>query len=344
MFTINITETKEVIAEIAVRLREPLMLWGQPGAGKSDATNQVCTDFSGVMCDVRLSQYDSVDVRGIPVPSPDGLTVWHAPSTLPFKGNPEFDEQGPLIFLFLDEITSAASSVAAVAYQLIQDRAVGEHKLMDNVVVIAAGNRDGDRGVTNKMPTPLANRFIHVEVGIDADVFCEYAVSKDVSPVGIAFIQFRKPLLSTFDPSKPDKAFATPRTWMKAFRCYADNQMSEDVKRIAIAGAVGEGPAAEFWGFVDTWKKVIPISRILADPEGCELPSRDEIGMIYATAVSVSGNMSPKTITPLYTYLQRLDPEFVALAWQLALKRDSELYTVSEFTHFAEEYAAIFKS
>jgi hypothetical protein len=188
------------------------------------------------LCDIRLSQYDSVDLRGIPVPHA-GMTVWHAPITLPFKGNAAFSEDDVPIFLFLDEINSAAPSVAAVAYQLINDRSVGEHRLMDNVRVVAAGNREQDRGVTNRMPTPLANRFTHVEVDVDVNAWCWWAQEEGLPAEGIAFMQFRKNLLSTFDPAKPDKAFATPRSWEKALLYYADKSMPEHIKQAAMSGA-----------------------------------------------------------------------------------------------------------
>lgn len=342
MHTISIPELMLFVDNVAVKLREPVMIWGQPGVGKSEAIHQLAQKHDALMCDVRLSQYDSVDLRGIPdVDKATHLTVWNAPSTLPFKGNPRFDDKVALIFLFLDEINSAQPSVAAVAYQLINDRRVGEHELMDNVVVIAAGNRDGDRGVTNRMPTPLANRFTHVEVGVSVDAWCEWATAKGLPAIGVAFLQFRKPLLSTFDPAKADKAFATPRTWYKALKYYS-TAMPEQTRQAAMAGAVGDGPAAEFWGFVDVWQKMIPMSELIKNPLKVAIP--EEAAMLYAVTVAVSGSMSMATIAPLHQFLLRLAPEFCVLAWQLALKRDTSLETSREFLDFAKKYKAVFRS
>lgn len=342
MHTLTLLELPAFITHVAVNHREPVMVWGPPGCGKSEAVAQVCADHGGVLVDIRLSQYDSVDLRGIPsVDAEHRLTVWNAPSTLPFEGSPLFDNVSGLIFLFLDELNSAAPPVAAVAYQLINDRRVGEHKLRDNVVIIAAGNREGDRGVTNRMPTPLANRLTHCEVLPDIDASVAYAAKKGWPQEWIAFINFRKPLLSTFDPAKPDKAFATPRTWQKAVNYYADNEMPVHVKHAAMAGAVGDGPSGEFWGFVDVWHKMIPIDKIIADPKGAALP--DEGSMGYAVAVNISGNMSLKTVTPLHQYLCRLDPELIILAWQLATARDESLYTTPEYLEFAKKYRTVFQ-
>jgi hypothetical protein len=341
MQVISIPDFKDVINHVAVRHHEPIMAWGKPGVGKSAAVRQAATDHDAALVDIRLSQYDSVDLRGIPVPHA-GMTVWHAPITLPFKGNAQFealDTKKP-IFLFLDEINAAAPSVAAVAYQLINDRAVGEHELLDNVVVIAAGNREQDRGVTNRMPTPLANRFTHYEIDIDVDAWTFWAQQEGLPAEGLAFMQFRKPLLSTFDPAKPDKAFATPRTWEKALTYYADPQMPEHIKQASMAGAVGEGPSAEFWGFVDVWGKMPKMSDIEANPN--KVPVPEEAAMRYAVSVAISGTMNIKNIPPFATYLQRMDPEFGVLSWQLALKRDPTVCGSKEFIDFSKKYRSIF--
>lgn len=344
MQVISIPDMKDAITHVGVRQREPMMFWGKPGVGKSDGIKQAAADHKAELVDIRLSQYDSVDLRGIPVPV-GRSTVWNAPITLPFMGteNPAFNAaaaEDRLIFLFLDEINSAAPSVAAVAYQLINDRAVGEHRLMDNVVVIAAGNREQDRGVTNRMPTPLANRFTHYEIDVDVDAWCFWAQETGLPAEGVAFMQFRKPLLSTFDPAKPDKAFATPRSWKKALTYYADAAMPDHIKQASMAGAVGEGPAAEFWGFVDVWGKMPRMSDIIATPE--KVPVPDEAAMRYAVAVAVSGTMDHKVVAPLSVYLERMDPEFGVLAWQLALRRDPTISGTNEFIQFSKKYRAIF--
>lgn len=344
MQIISIPDLKEVIQYVGINQREPIMVWSKPGLGKSEAVAQSAKEHNAELVDVRLSQYDSVDLRGIPVPI-GRSTVWNAPITLPFVGteNTEFNAaaaEGRLIFLFLDEINSAAPSVAAVAYQLINDRAVGEHKLMDNVVVMAAGNREQDRGVTNRMPTPLANRFTHYEVDVDVDAWCFWAQETGLPAEGVAFMQFRKPLLCTFDPSKPDKAFATPRSWRKALNYYADARMPDHIKQASMSGAVGEGPTAEFWGFVDVWGKMPKMSDIIAKPTVVPVP--DEAAMRYAVAVAISGTMDSKCIPPLALYLGRMDPEFAVLAWQLALRRDPTVSGTMEFIDFSKKYRAIF--
>lgn len=339
MYKLNIIKVQALAQTVAIDQREPLMIWGQPGGGKSEAIQQLATKNNAELVDIRLSQYDSVDLRGIPVPMDNGLTVWHAPATLPFVGNPAFPDDRPII-LFLDEINSAAPAVAAVAYQLINDRRVGEHVLKDNVRVIAAGNRDGDRGVTNRMPTPLANRFTHVEVEVDAETWIEWALDNGVHPLFVAFFKFRPELITTFDPAKPDKAFATPRTWAKAAKYYTAD-IPDDVKEAAIAGAVGTGPGLEFMGYTKIWQDMPDLDGIIKNPGKAALP--DGVGMSYAVAVGLSGKMTLKNADAIHTYLDRLTPEYVVCSWTLAVRRDKALCTSDAFLAYAKKYIDLYR-
>ena len=254
MFAINTIEAKELVREVVVRLNKPVMLWGKPGGGKSSIIKQVAKEMNAIVVDIRLGQRESVDLRGMPDIRGD-ITKWIKPGEFPFIGNDAFpDDQ--LILLVFDEINTAAQSVQASAYQAILERCIGEHKFKSNVRVVAAGNREGDKGATQRMATPLANRFIHAELVEDVAASTMHAQENGWPQEWVAFINMRKPLLSTFDPSKPDKSFATPRSWQEAMEIYADEKMGFRTKQISIAGAVGEGPAAEFWAFVETWKEL----------------------------------------------------------------------------------------
>lgn len=336
MQSLTIPTLKQFLDHVAIRLREPVFVWGQPGVGKSEAIHQLTQSVNGTLVDVRMSQYDSVDFRGIPAPNDaTATTVWYMPATLPFKGNPAFDglDDRPII-LFLDEMNSAAASVQAVGYQLVNDGRVGEHVLRDNVVVIAAGNRETDKGVTTRMPTPLANRFTHVEAIVDPDAWCFWAQDAGLDPVGIAYIQFQKSDLSTFDPSKPEKAFATPRTWAKALRYYSDGAMPEHIKMAAMDGAIGPGVAAKFWGFVDVWRKMPSIKDIIANPLKVDVPT--EPSMQWAVSIACSGAMTTQTTAPLHTYLKRIGDEHLTIAWQLSLKRDPKLHATPQFVEMGK--------
>ena len=113
--------------------------------------------------------------------------AWAPPAELPTE---EFAAQFDNIVLFLDEMNSAAPAVQAAAYQLILNRRVGQYKLPDNVLIVAAGNREADKGVTYRMPAPLANRFVHLELAVDFDDWFQWAVENDIHQDVVGYLNF----------------------------------------------------------------------------------------------------------------------------------------------------------
>ena len=224
----------------AISTRRPVFLWGPPGIGKSDIVKQIGEDAGREVIDVRLALWEPTDIKGIPYYNSDqGKMVWAPPSELPT------DPESTAI-IFLDELNSAPPAVQAAAYQLILNRRVGTYELPKGVDVVAAGNRDGDRGVTYRMPAPLANRFIHLEAKVDFDDFQEWAVMNNVHPEVLGYVGFAKQDLYDFDPKSPSKAFATPRSWVFVSDLLKDDDTDVDTLHNLIAGAVGDGLAVKF--------------------------------------------------------------------------------------------------
>jgi len=224
----------------SIQTRRPVFLWGPPGIGKSDIVKQIGEDAGREVIDVRLALWEPTDIKGIPYYNSDqGKMVWAPPSELPT------DPESTAI-IFLDELNSAPPAVQAAAYQLILNRRVGTYELPKGVDVVAAGNREGDRGVTYRMPAPLANRFIHLEMKIDFDDFQEWAVNNAVHPEVLGYVGFAKQDLYDFDPKSPSKAFATPRSWVFVSDLLKDDDCDIDTLHNLIAGAVGDGLAVKF--------------------------------------------------------------------------------------------------
>jgi len=224
--------------------KRPLFLWGPPGIGKSELVADIAQELGGYMIDLRLGQMEPTDIRGIPFYNKDtGKMDWAEPVDLPTE---EFASQYPIVVLFLDEMNSAAPSVQAAAYQLILNRRSGKYFLPDNVVMVAAGNRESDKGVTYRMPTPLANRFIHQEMRVDFPSYQEWAVNNNIHKDVVGYLSFAKQDLYDFDPKSASRAFATPRSWTFVSQILEDEDGDDDTIMNLIAGTVGEGLAVKF--------------------------------------------------------------------------------------------------
>jgi len=267
----------------AFKVKRPVFLWGPPGIGKSDLVASITEELGGIMYDCRLGQMEPTDIRGIPFYNKEtGKMDWAPPIDLPDE---ETAAEYPVVVLFLDELNSAAGSVQAAAYQLILNRRVGKYVLPENVVIAAAGNRESDKGVTYRMPTPLANRFIHQEMAVDFPSYQAWAVQNKIHPDVAGYLSFAKQDLYDFDAKSSSRAFATPRSWTFVSQLlYADDGDDETLTNL-IAGTVGEGLAVKFMAHRKISSRLPKPEDILAGKvEDLEIK---EVSAMYSLVISM---------------------------------------------------------
>jgi hypothetical protein len=258
----------------------PVMLWGPPGVGKSQMVAQVAAHHEMPVIDIRLSQMEPSDLRGIPF-RVDSHVEWAIPSMLPDAAR--HGDQG---ILFLDEITSVPPSVSAAAYQLILDRRLGAYEVPEGWAIFAAGNRQGDRGVTYSMPAPLANRFSHFEVDVNLDDWVAWAYVHGMDERLIAFLRFRPELLFEFDPSHNPVAFPSPRSWEFTHRALQKFGDLPELLVGALQACVGPAAGIELGAFVENLDKLPDIDAIV---RGEPVPVPKETDLQYAVAAALVG-------------------------------------------------------
>jgi hypothetical protein len=242
--TVTSVQARKAILK-AFKVKRPVFLWGPPGIGKSEVVSEITEELGGFMIDLRMAQMEPTDIRGIPFFNKDiGKMDWAPPIDLPDE---ELASQYPIVCLFLDEMNSAAPAVQAAGYQLTLNRCVGKYKLPDNVVIVAAGNRESDKGVTYRMPMPLANRFLHIEMRPDFASWQNWAVNKGIHKDVVGYLSFAKQDLYDFDSKSSSRAFATPRSWCFVSDLLNDEEDTDsDTLFNLVAGSVGEGLAVKF--------------------------------------------------------------------------------------------------
>ena len=315
----RLTRPRDVIILLkrCMAKRRPAMVWGPPGIGKSDLMQAIGDEQGRQVIDMRLLLLEPTDLKGIPFYDPDTNTMkWAHPGELPAittqadidEGkaeltSAELQHDPDLIkkakrkldmlvkafkfqdaILFLDEITSAPPSVQAAAYQLVLNYRVGEYHLPKGVSIVCAGNRDTDRGVTFRMPSPLANRLVHIEMGANFEDWQKWAIQNMVHADVVGFLTHHKHKLFTFDPKSPDKAFATPRSWAFVGDLISDN-MAESLNTTLVAGTVGEGLAIEFTQHRKVSSKM-PKSEDILSGANPTLQVK-EISALYSLAISL---------------------------------------------------------
>ncbi len=318
--------------ELLVDLKQPVFLWGSPGVGKSQIVKQTAEKKGLDLVDIRAILLDPVDLRGLPRISADGLSEWCTPSFFPQSG------QG---VIFLDELNAAPPLVQASCYQLVLDRRLGEYELPDGWSIIAAGNRERDRAVTHRMPSALANRFVHIDFSVDCGEWLEWAIKREISPEIIAFLRFRPALLHDFDPEKNSKAFPSPRTWEFASNLIssAGNGKNAGVLHELLSGTIGIGAAIEFKGFMKIWRELPKVEDIINSPAQIEIPT--DPAVLFAVCEMVGRAAEQKTADKIMVFAGRLPDEFSVLLVREAIRHCNDIAGTDSFASWATRHASV---
>lgn len=250
------------ILPLYIAANKPVMIWGGPGEGKSGVVRAVVEKCEADLQDFRLLMRDAVDIHGLPKQNEEGRMSWAYPEEMPLAT----DKVDRLRVMFLDELPAAPTNVQTVAYQMLHERAIDNTPLHENVRFIAAGNRERDGAVSNRMPTPLANRMAHFDVSADLNSFLEWGHNAGVHPFVLAHLENSPQDLRVADEKEytTSKAFRSPRAWeytsdvihqaMKNITDLSDNDI--DLMGDIVGSFVGEATATNFTGYMRVGSKL----------------------------------------------------------------------------------------
>jgi len=308
----------------------PCFIHGSPGIGKSYIVNDIAKKNDLQLIDVRLSQLDAVDLRGIPTISKE-QTKWMPPVFLPSDD----DSQG---ILFLDELNSAPLSVQAAIYQLVLDRKIGEYTLPKGWRIICAGNKIDDKGIVFKLPSPLINRMVHIVLEAKYDDFKVWAIKNEIHPFVIGFLGFRPDLLSSEVPSSTETnpAFCTPRAWSMLSNIIQKNEEINTLHPI-IYGTVGYAAGIEFISFVKVYKTLPNIDAIL-EGESEVVPKEPSALYALCAAIIEKYKQNSEQAVNLFEYVKHLPVEFNVMLIKDLIVKDEDIAELEAFDAWMEEY------
>lgn len=303
LYAININTMVDMLSKAYISLIETktpfckfpsVMLWGPPGVGKSQGVREVAgvverkTGKKVVITDVRLLLFNPVDLRGIPTANEDKtLAVWLKPKIF------QMDDSSAIInILFLDEISAAPPSVQAAAYQITLDRMIGEHKLPENCIVIAAGNRVTDKSVAYNMPKALANRLCHFEIKGDSGTWHDWAVEHGIHEYVVGYLEYNSVALMRFDTSGINLAFPTPRSWEMVSNIL--NMVSDNIEDVypMIIGCIGHNAAGNFRTWIELYQNMPDIEDIFIGKD-VEIPKAQELQIVLRSAMVAYARKHP---------------------------------------------------
>ena len=299
-----ISRQAEALA-LAVAANLPVLLWGEPGIGKSATLAQLAAGMGMPIETVIASIHEPSDFSGLPIigddPAHQGVPMappdWAVRIARHGRG-----------LLFFDELSSAPPAVQAALLRVVLERRVGSLQLPDQVRIVAAANPPASAADGWHLSPPLANRFVHLHWTHDPRIVArglagtwpavtvptvkpERATTALARSRGIVagFLTARPGLAHQLptDAQARGGAWPSPRTWEMALRlltfadaCGADREALGG----ALAGALGDGPGIELLTFAEELDLPDP-ERVLARPEAFALPDRGDRQLAFLTAV-----------------------------------------------------------
>lgn len=313
-----------------IRAGLPVLVVGSPGVGKSDIVAKAAKAAGAALIVSHPAVSDPTDAKGLPWVAPDQASA----RFLPFGDLAQAVTATTPTVWFLDDLGQAPASVQASFMQLLLARRVNEHVLPSCVTFVAATNRRTDRAGVGGMLEPVKSRFAAiVELEPHLDDWCAWAVTHHVQPQVIAFVRFRPDLLNKFSPTADLTNSPIPRTWAHTSKLMHLN-LAPDVLKQAIRGAVGEGAAGEFFGFLQVYEELPDLDEIIAKPSGWGFVPKKP-ATLYAVVTGLAAKATAATLGAIVEYAEHLASkghgEFAALLLRDVIRRDVSLMSLGPF-------------
>jgi len=317
------TLIKETIKSL-FPLQRTLCIEGSPGGGKTTIVHEVAKELD-VPCIERHMPTMLVEDFGILFPNGDDQLHYKLPEWFPIKG--KAPERGILLF---DDRNQANGDLQKVLANICQARTLHGVPMPDGWMVVSTGNKQSDRAGANRVLSHLRNRETVLDFDTHLDDWTSWAIDHNVKPEVVAFIRFRPNLLHDFDPQRDQNA--TPRSWVEGVSDVLGTVPSE-AEYECFKGAVGEGAAAEFVGFVKIFRTLPNPDAILLNPTTSDVPK--DPATLYALSGALADRATESNMERVCTYAERMGGDFSVLTVSYAARKKPELTNTQAFTKWS---------
>jgi len=317
------TLIKETIKSL-FPIQRTICIEGSPGGGKTTIVHEVAKEMD-VPCIERHMPTMLVEDFGILFPDGSNQLKYKLPDWFPIKG--KAPERGILLF---DDRNQANADLQKVLANICQARTLHGTPMPDGWMVISTGNRQTDRAGANRVLGHLRNRETVYELDTHLDDWTSWAITNGVKPEVVAFIRFRPNLLHDYDPQRDQNA--TPRSWVEGVSDVLGTVPAE-AEYESFKGAVGEGAAAEFVGFVKIFRTLPNPDAILLNPTTSDVPK--DPATLYALSGALADRATESNMERVCTYAERMGGDFSVLTISYAARKKPELTNTQAFTKWS---------
>ena len=342
--TVRPSQLAELL-QLAIQIREPVLVTGAPGVGKSDIVYQACAKAGAALTVVHPVVSDPTDFKGVLWPDKEN---GHCNWLLPIEVTTLLEAR-TLHVCFIDDLGQSLPAVqASFMRPLLPPRAFGGKALPDCVVFIAATNRRIDRAGVSGLLEPVKSRFgtiVNLEPHLCSlacsghpDTFVDWWTSQGLPAEVLAFLRFKPDLFHDFHPTADLTNSPSPRMWAKVGK-WLNAGLPRDLETPTIAGAVGVGAAAEFIAFLKVYRELPDPDEIIKAPNKALIPK--EPSTLYAIAGALASRASPKTFPNILRYVERLREagfaEFGVLIIRDSYRRDNAIGFTKAFMEMSSQ-------
>jgi len=317
---------------LAVNGNHPLILWGEPGTGKTSYLEALAGKMDRPIDTLIAAICDPTDFLGLPYPE-SGESRYLPPEWAVRKA-----EEGNGI-MFFDELSLAPPAVQNAMLRVVLDKRVGRLDMGAGTAMVAAGNPVESTSNAWELSSALANRLLHfqwnppTQVVSDGFMYDEWPVvappnvdeeavvkeARKIKQVIAAFFKANSKLVNNRpeDVSSAGLAWPSQRMWNTVADLLARatvNDSSNGVRRELVIATVGNAAAAEFLSYLDNIDLPDP-EKVLKDPTIWTItPNRsDQAYAVLGSAFAyMKANLSKKTWTQygqLLDYTAAKDPD-----------------------------------
>lgn len=317
------TFTKIVEMQFKEKNFRPIFGLGKGGIGKTESIMDLAKNKLRIgYVDIRLLLYSETDLKGIPYPSEDHTrTIWLQNDILP-----TVEKNGEVGILVFDEITSCARSVRTAAYQLLNERRLGEYILPDGWMIVCLGNGEEDGGDYQGMEGNFANRCSVFNVVPDVEAWKLWAHTNDVNPLVIGYVSWKPGDLHSYDPeNETELLFASPRSWEAVSKILNthDFNADDDVICSRIESNLGLRVGQQFISFCKFKDKTVDPRRIVYNGEKPEIKEQEVLYITISSVIKIVGDRALSELQSMGGVTQEtINMIANALNWILSLNKE----------------------